>query len=167
MILRAASTRTARIALIVFSAIGLMMLVLIGRFALPQNPLSTQLDCDRGSGECVFEQVFRDETRRWPFRVDELHRATVVRTRGMHGGGRSSVYFDAGTEHFFYASFALPEGAEKAAASIDIFINNPAQQSLAIAQDDAIANGFARTLLALSALTIVGASVFAWGKMRD
>lgn len=77
------------------------------------------------------------------------------------------MYFDAETQHFFYASFALPEGAEKAAASIDTFIKNPAQQRLAMAQDNAIADGLARIFLALAALTIVGTSIFAWRKMRD
>ncbi len=166
MVLQAVSTRTTRIALIIFCAIGLLLLALVGLFALPQNPLRTRLGCDRGSGQCVFEQVFHRETRRWPFHVDELRRATVVYVHGMHGGGRSSVYFEVGAQRYFYASFTFRGAADKAAAGIDAFVGNPAQQRLAIVQDGAVADGIARGLLLLAALSIVGFFAFAWRKMR-
>lgn len=166
MVLQAVSTRTARIALVIFCAIGLLLLALLGLFALPQNPLRTRLDCDRGGGQCVFEQVFRGETRRAPFHVDELRRATVEYTHGMHGGGRSSIYLEVGAQRYFYASFKLRAGADKVAADIDAFIGNPVQQRLAIAQDDAVMDGFARGLLLLAALSIIGLFAFAWWQMR-
>lgn len=165
--LQGGNTIKARFALVFFCAIGLLMLGLVGVFALPQNPLHIRLECDRGSGQCVLEQVFRGETRRSPFPVDQLRAASVVTVHGMHGGGRSSVYFDVGKQRYFYTSFTFREAADKAAAGIDAFIGNPGQQRLAIAQDDAIGNGFAIGLLMLAALLIIGWLVFAWRKMRS
>lgn len=165
MVLSRGSRRTARIALIVFSIVGLLLLGLIGSFALPQNPVRIRLHCDRADGQCVFEQDFHHEIRRRPFRVGALGAASVVRTHAMRGGGRSSVSFNVGVRRYFYASYALPGSAAKAAATINAFVANPAQPRLEIIEDDRALTRLAWSLLALAALAIVGVSVFSWRKL--
>lgn len=164
--LQPASARSMRIALAFACVIGLSLLALLDLVALPANPLHTRLDCERSGGQCVFAQVFRSDTRRWTFRVGELRGAAVEYAHAMHGGGRFSVYLDAGAQRYFYASFALRRGADRVAADVDAFIANPSQQRLAIEQDDADADEFARISLALAALCIVGVFVYAWRKIQ-